>query len=42
MVVVHELSDHDTVAEGLIRILSDDVIVLKTDEEHLHLSGCVH
>jgi hypothetical protein len=45
MVVVQELSKHDmvnrsTVAEHLIRILSDDVIIL-TDEAHFHLSGYV-
>jgi hypothetical protein len=44
--VMQELSDCDmanrsTVAEHLIRILSDDVINLMTDEAHFHLSGCV-
>jgi hypothetical protein len=47
MVVVQELSDrdmanHSTVAERLIGILSDDVIILLTDETHFHLSGCVN
>jgi hypothetical protein len=47
MVVVQELSDHDTensstVAEHLIGILSDDVIILMTDEAHFHLSGCIN
>jgi hypothetical protein len=47
MVVVQELSDHDmanrrTVTEHLIRILSDDVIILNTDEAFFHLSGCAN
>jgi hypothetical protein len=46
MVVVRGLSDRDvanrsTVAERLIRIMSDDVILV-TDEAHFHLSGCVN
>jgi hypothetical protein len=41
MVAVQELSDrdmgnHSTVAERLIGILSDDVIILMTDEAHFH------
>jgi hypothetical protein len=45
MVVVQGLSVRDVanrsrVAERLIRILSDDVIILMTDEAHLQLSGC--
>jgi hypothetical protein len=47
MAVVRELSDHDMancsmVAGRLIRILSDDVITLMTDEAHVHLSVCVN
>jgi hypothetical protein len=47
VVVVRELSDRDMancnkVAERLIRILFNDVIILKTDEGHFHLSGCVN
>jgi hypothetical protein len=47
MVVVQELSDHDmsnhsTVPECLIRILSDYVIVLMTGKAHFHLSGYVN
>jgi hypothetical protein len=47
MVVVQELSDHDMancnmVAEHLIAILSNDVIILMTDEAHFHLSGHVN
>jgi hypothetical protein len=47
MVVVQELSDRDmancsTVAERLIRILSDDPIILMTDEAHFSLTGCVN
>jgi hypothetical protein len=46
MVVVQELRDCDmanssTIAERLIRILSDNVIILMTDEAHFHLPGCV-
>jgi hypothetical protein len=46
MVVVQDLSDRDvanrnTVAERLIGILSDDVILMP-DEAHFHLSGCVN
>jgi hypothetical protein len=46
-VVVQELSDHDMairrmVAERLIRILSDDVIILMTVEAYFHLSGCAN
>jgi hypothetical protein len=45
--VVEELSDHDmasrsTVAERLIGILSDDGIILMTDEAHFHLSGYIN
>jgi hypothetical protein len=45
MVVVQELSNHDManhsmVAEHLFRILSDDLIILMTDEAHFHLFGC--
>jgi hypothetical protein len=36
MVLVQELSD------CLIRILSNDVIILMTDEANFHLSGCVN
>jgi hypothetical protein len=44
MVVVQELSDHDlvnrnTVAERLIGSLSDDAIILMTDEGYFHGSG---
>jgi hypothetical protein len=47
MLVVQELSDHDmanrsTVAERLIGILSDHVVILMTDEAHFHLSICVN
>jgi hypothetical protein len=47
MAVVQQLSDSDmknrsTVAEPLIGILSDDVIILMTDKAHFHLSGCVN
>jgi hypothetical protein len=47
MVVVQELSNcdianHSMVAEHLIEILSNDVIILMTDEAHFHLSGCVN
>jgi hypothetical protein len=47
MVLVQELSDRDmanysTAAERLIRILSDDVIILMTDVALNHLSGCVN
>jgi hypothetical protein len=47
MVVVQELSDRDianrsTVAEHLVGILSDYVIISKTNEAHFHLSGCVN
>jgi hypothetical protein len=42
MVVVQELSNRDTVAEGLIRIFSDDVIIPMTDEAHFYLSGSVN
>jgi hypothetical protein len=47
MVVVMELSDRDmanrsTVAERLIGILSDDVIIIMRDEAHFQLSGCVN
>jgi hypothetical protein len=47
MVVVQELSDRDlancrTVAERLIGILSDDLIILMTYEAPFHLSGCVN
>jgi hypothetical protein len=46
MVVVQELIDRDIqnrskVAERLIGILSDDVIVLMTDEARFHFSGFV-
>jgi hypothetical protein len=42
-VVVQQLSDRDmanrsTVAERLIGILSDDVIIIMIDEAHFHLS----
>jgi hypothetical protein len=42
-----ELSDRDLanrsrVAERLIGILFDDVIVLMTDDAHFHVSGCVN
>jgi hypothetical protein len=44
ILVVQELSDCDMancsmVAERLIRILSNNIICLMTDEAHLHLSG---
>jgi hypothetical protein len=47
MVVVQDLSDCDmancsTVAEHLIGIFSDDVIILMTDEAHFPLSGSVN
>jgi hypothetical protein len=47
MVVVRELSDLDmanrrAVAERLIGILRDDVIILMTDDAHFHLSGSVN
>jgi hypothetical protein len=47
MAAVQGLSDHDvanrcTVAERLIGILSDDVIILMTAEAQFHLSGCVN
>jgi hypothetical protein len=47
MVVVQELSDRgmvnrSTVAGRLIGILSDDVMILMTDEAHFHLSSCVN
>jgi hypothetical protein len=47
MVVLQELSDHDMancsmVVEQLTEILSDDVIILMTDEAHFHLSRCVN
>jgi hypothetical protein len=47
IVTVQELSDGDmanrsTVAEHLIGILSDDVIILMADKGHFHSSGCVH
>jgi hypothetical protein len=47
MVVVQELGDRDmanhrTVTECLIRILSNDVIILNTDEAYFHLSGCAN
>jgi hypothetical protein len=47
MVVVQELSDHDMAnhsmaAEYLIRILSNDVIILMTEEAYIHLSVCVN
>jgi hypothetical protein len=46
IVVVQNLSDHDMathsmVAECLIGILSNDVIILMTDEAHFHSSGYV-
>jgi hypothetical protein len=46
MMVVQELSDRDmanrsTIAERLLGILCDDVIILMTDEAHFHLSGSV-
>jgi hypothetical protein len=46
MVVLQELSDRDmanriTVAKSLIRILSDDVIILMADEAHFHSTVCV-
>jgi hypothetical protein len=46
MVVMQELADHgmanrSAVAERLIGILCDDVIILLTDEAHFHLSGSV-
>jgi hypothetical protein len=45
--VVQELSDCDmancsTVAKRFIGILSDNVIILMTDEAHFRLSGCVN
>jgi hypothetical protein len=47
VVLVQELSDCDmanrsTLAEHLIRILSNNVIFLMTDEAHFHISGCVN
>jgi hypothetical protein len=47
MVVVQELcncdtANHSTVAEHLIKIFFKDVIILITDEAHLHLSGCIN
>jgi hypothetical protein len=47
MAVVQESSDRDmanrsAVAERLIGMLFDDVIILMTDEAHFHLSGCVN
>jgi hypothetical protein len=47
MVVVQELRDRDmtnpsTVVERVIGILSDDIIILMTDEAHFHVSGCVN
>jgi hypothetical protein len=47
MTLVQELNDHDmairsAIAEHLIGILSDDVIILKADEAHFHISGCVN
>jgi hypothetical protein len=47
MVEVQELSDHDdanlsAVAEPLIGVLSDDVIILMTEEAYFHLSGSVN
>jgi hypothetical protein len=47
IVVVQELSVCDMancsmVAERLIRILSDNVIILMTDEAHFHLPDCVN
>jgi hypothetical protein len=47
MVVAQELSNHDMancsmVAEHLIRILYNNVIILMTHEAHFHLSGCVN
>jgi hypothetical protein len=46
IVDVQELSDGDManrsrVAERLIGNLSDDVIILMTDQAYFHLSGCV-
>jgi hypothetical protein len=45
MAVVQELRDSDManrsrVAKRLFGILSNDVIIFKTDETHSHLSGC--
>jgi hypothetical protein len=47
MAVVQELSNRDManrsmVAECLIGILSDDVIIPVTDEIHFHLSVCIN
>jgi hypothetical protein len=47
MLLVHELSDRNManrnmVAQHLIGILSDNVIILMTDEAHFHLSGSVN
>jgi hypothetical protein len=47
MAVMQELSDrdmanHSMVVEHLTGILSDDVIILMTDEAHFQLSGCVN
>jgi hypothetical protein len=47
MVVVQDISDRDmansnTVAQRLIRIMFDDVIILTADEAHFHLSSCVN
>jgi hypothetical protein len=47
MEMVQEFSDRDmanysTVAEHLIGILFNSVIILMTDEAHSHLSGCVN
>lgn len=47
MVALQELSDRSvenssTVAELLIRIMSDDVIKLMTHAAHFHLFGCVN
>jgi hypothetical protein len=46
MVVVQKLNDHDavncsTIAEHLNGML-DNVIILMTDEAHIHFSGCVN
>jgi hypothetical protein len=47
MAVVQELSNrdmanHSMVVEHLTGILSDDVIILMTNEAHFQLSGCVN
>jgi hypothetical protein len=36
------MANRSRVAERLIGILSEDVIILMTDEAHFHLSGCLN